>query len=208
MHRIGSVPWTIRSDTPKELLFLGYIARHEGFHVPEDAPPASPVEGEWQAWWQFLLTHTFSMITLEVQRDNPGITGVAFARELGMRYRSVYDAPQFTVLADRPALQALCLRYWPDYHREWETVGGNGQRFFDDVSQCLHDLQLQDIVHESVRSTGKRLVPFTLSFDFLYWPENYENHLSATHIMLGKRFVDNGAVLRPIIRDIIIDALA
>lgn len=110
MNVVGSVPWSIRSDTPKELLFLGYIGRQEGFQVPETAPPASSIETEWQAWWQFLLTHNFGTLGEAVRRDTPGITGIPFLRELGRRHQAVYDPPEFSVLADHPALQTLCQR--------------------------------------------------------------------------------------------------
>jgi hypothetical protein len=207
MHVVGSVPWSIRSDTPKELLFLGYIGRQEGFQAPETAPPASSIEAEWQAWWQFLLAHNFDTLGEAVRRDTPGITGIPFLRELGRRHQAVYDPPRFSVLADRPALQTLCHHWWPEYHREWETVGGSGLAFFEQVSQCLQHLRPNQLVRECVRSTGKRRVPFTLSFDFLSWPEDYEHRLSPTHFVLGRRYLADDTALRHLMRAAITTAL-
>lgn len=213
MHLPGSVPWSIRFDTPKELLFLGYIGMRETFQVREVAEPSSSIEADWQAWWQFLLAHNFSTITDEVRHENPSQSGIPYLREVGTRYRAIYDPPQFSVLADRPVLHALCLRYWPDYHSEWESADGSGIPFFSLMSERIAKLGaklgLAELVRACVRDSGKRLVPFALSFDFLYWPADYEKHLSATHITLGSRYLEDEQVapLRRVVSDTIISTL-
>jgi TnpA family transposase len=143
MHVVGSVPWSIRSDTPRELLFLGYIGRQEGFQAPETAPPASSIEADWQAWWQFLLAHNFDTLGEAVRRDTPGITGIPFLRELGRRLQAVYDPPRFSVLADRPALQTLCQRWSSAPYRRSERrcgrrrSGSRGARRYGNPEQDL-----------------------------------------------------------------------
>jgi hypothetical protein len=58
-----------------------------------------------------------------------------------------------------------------------------------------------------VRSTSKRLVPFTLSFDFLFWPEDYEQRVSPTHFVLGRRYLADDSALRHLMRIAINTAL-
>jgi hypothetical protein len=155
--------WMVSSDIAMPLQFGAYVGQREGFSTDDTTTPRSQAESEWREWWALLPTH-----------------GIGICDPLG-----------FTRLADKPALQNLCQAYWSAFHFEWSGRDSKRTRMIAEMHRQLGDMDLRGLVAECLREAGRLdYRPFRLKVDFVFWPEDYRQFISETHLVLGTRYLE------------------
>ncbi|MCL5997163.1 MAG: hypothetical protein M1546_14070 [Chloroflexi bacterium] len=193
MHRLNSSPWQLQCGFPEYLQLSGIIAQQEGFRLDGGAPPVSPAEAEWRAWWESLLIPQPENVATTSEWGNPWL-------------RVNYDPPTFTRLARWPAVQALCQRHFPTFHQHWGTVGGDKLPMANQLGEQLRRVRIDKIVKICAATAGKReSAPFKLTVDFVVWPPDYRRIISDTYVVLGKRYLDpaQATTLRGLLQELV-----
>ncbi len=175
--------WQIDTDLPLELIFLGHLAQHFGFRVPESALPASPVEAAWQQQWLEMPLHTYSMIKASVRAALPTADLSAIYQAAHSAYARWFDPPHFTVLAQSAELQQAGQMLWPEFFRSWQTEGGEGlQRLFQIHDTLVKSRWGERLAHQW-RQLYPRQPPLRLQIMEVLWPAQYERWLAPTHLL-------------------------
>jgi hypothetical protein len=174
--------WQLRCGFPEYLQLSGYIAIQEGFEFETHTGAQPLIETEWRMWWESLMLPPTPFAILPHQTDP--------------WRRVTYDPPNFVHLAHWPDMQALCQRYFPEFHRHWGMAGGEQERLTGLMHEQLLRVRIDQIVDACVAVSGKRRsAPFTLMVDFVQWPTDFQRIASGEYLVLGKQYVEPGQAL-------------
>lgn len=141
MHRAGTSSWRFAESEPQMPHVALFVRDSVGLPVPPaaDVPPAlvggvpdhsavlsdtdrAEAGEHWLTWWRQLVAHEF-------RRRPEGLDARTRARQLLDEMRQIVDPPDFTALADRPALRtAVASTFfqacrWSDEARRPSTQG-------------------------------------------------------------------------------------
>ncbi len=178
-------------DLPEELQFCAYIGQQEAFHPTDATPLHAPAETEWRVWWEMLPTYTFGARFDAARRQTPETAPRELLQRVDPRDYSRFDPPDFTRMRNMPALQQLCRSYWPKFHSEWGSAGGNKMRMVTKLHTQLRKIPIDRLVYECRRAANKPIVdPFYLQVDFVIWPEDYRHEISSRHLVLGVQYLE------------------
>lgn len=187
---INTGSWAIACDLPEELQFCAFIGQRENFRVDSDVPSRSSAETEWRQWWTFLPANIFGVRFESIVKDNPGIPVDDLLRRIDPR-ESGYDPPEFAGLENMPTVQKLCRTHWPFFYTYWGNVDGQKTRLIAKLQTQLRLVRLDRLVRVCTwRARKFTSRPFRLRVDFVIWPEDYQVHVSNTHLILGVQYLE------------------
>lgn len=178
-----TAPWRIDWEFPEALQFWSYVGQIHDFRL--DATIGSkitPLKREWMEWWKQLLSDFAS----KAARSSAAPTSPVDAFEA-----LSHEPPLFPELADLPHLQAACREHWPHFNQVWNGQGGGQRQLNQQLSQLLHQLDLNDLVQKCMHLTGKSgSIAFSLRIGILRWPEEYKQHVSKECLMIGAAYLE------------------
>lgn len=172
--------WRITTNFPYMLQFWMYVGQGEGFH-PDRSDDTTQVQVMWAEWTDRLIAALVEQATmLSTSEQEPSTAHLLH----------ILSPPVFQELAQTAELQEISRRYWPEFTKYWDVRNGKHEVLGQQLNSQFKRMNFNRMIRDSCRA-AKKTTPqaFHLHLDLIHWPENYQRHVSDTHLLLGAAYL-------------------
>ena len=173
---LGQHSWRMTSGFPEELEFGAYIGWQEKFTLPPSVS-STLIETDWRSWFESILLSLIEQTSIDYEGHV-------------QKVRQLYDPPTFDALSNYE-LKERCLSLWPNFQRYWLHFDGEKGRATKRLREQMSIIRPDQLIASVVKKRRRKQThPFSLSVNFVIWPEDYRREIHNNVIVLGLQYLE------------------